>query len=150
MSTKNLKLDEPALSDTFGKFLEMFNNNMNTIDGLPLPIEYGKNTTMEYIKLSNGKAVMWGRLDHGTKYPCNKSWTRGYLSDAVTIDFPIALTKNTPMVVAMAEADTWKDVTVCPTGVNYTTFTFKYWHVSDDSGVNNSKKCNIFIIGDWK
>lgn len=150
MSTKNLKLDEPALSDTFGTWLEMFNKNMGTIDELPLPIAYGKNQTMEYLKFSNGKIAMWGRLDHGTKYPCKNAWQKGFLSDAVTVDFPIALVNNTPMVLAMAEADTWKDITVCPTNVTYTTFTFKYWHVANDSIVTNSKKCNVLVIGDWK
>lgn len=150
MPTKNLKLDEPALSDTFGTWLEMFNKNMGTIDELPLPIAYGKNQTMEYLKFSNGKVVIWGRLDHGTKYPCVNAWQKGFLSDAVTVDFPIALVNNTPTVLAMAEADTWKDVTVCPTNVTYTTFTFKYWHVANDSSINNSKKCNVLVIGDWK
>lgn len=150
MTTKNLKLDEPALSDTFGTWLEMFNGNMGKIDSLPLPIEYGKNTTMEYVKLANGKIVMWGMLDHGTKYPCKNAWTKGFLSDTVTVDFPVALVKNTPTVLAMAEADTWKDVTVCPKDITYTTFTFKYWHVADDSTISNPKKCHIIVIGDWK
>lgn len=150
MTTKNLKLEEPALSDTFGTWLEMFNGNMGKIDELPLPIEYGKNNTMEYVKMANGKIVMWGRLDHGTRYPCKHSWTRGFLSDAVTVDFPIALVNNTPTVLAMAEADVWKDITVCPTNVTYTTFTFKYWHVADDSAQNNSKRCNVIVIGNWK
>lgn len=150
MATKNLKLDEVELSNTFGQWLESFNGNMGKIDALPIPIEYGKNTTMEYLKLSNGKVIMWGRLNHGTKYPCTSSWTRGYLSDKVTIDFPIALANSNPAVFAMAEATAWKDVAVCPTSVTYTTFSFKYWHASNDAEANNSKTCNILVIGDWK
>ena len=150
MATTNIGLQEVAQSQTFGQWLEAFNANMANIDSLPIPTEYGKNTTMEYLKLSNGKVIMWGRISHGTSYPCKTPWTRGYTSDKVTVDFPISLTKNNPTALITVQADTWKNVIAAVDAITYTSMSFWYWCDADDSAVSNSKECNIIVIGDWK
>lgn len=150
MATKNTGLVEVSQSETFGNWLDAFNTNMGKIDALPIPVEYGKNTTMEYLKLSNGKVIMWGRIDHGTKYPCSNVVSRGYLSDMITIDFPVALVNNNPVVITQANATNWRDLLICPNKVTYTTYSFNYWMTINDSSANNAKVCNIIVIGDWK
>lgn len=143
----NFKL---AISKTFKEWMDSFNALLSKLDELPIPIAFGLTSTLKYLKFANGTVIMWGRVDHGTRYPCNVAWTRGFLSSAISIDFPIALVNSNPTVVAMAEADKWKDVTACPYSVTYTTFTFKYWHVANDEAQSNSKVCNIIVIGEWK
>lgn len=151
MTTENINLAEMAQSNTFGQWLDAFNANMGKIDALPLPVAYGKNTTMEYLKLSNGKAIMWGRLHLGSSYPCSTACDGGYKSDTFTIDFPIALSSATPTV--LSEAKTWPYVnqTVFSTSVTYTTFTGCFFCPSDDTGASNMQKiCHLLVIGDWK
>lgn len=152
MATTNLGLDEVALSNTFGQLVEMLNGNMETLDGLPLPIEYGENNTMKYLKLSNGKVVMWGRIAHGTKYPCSSLSLGNYASSLVTVDFPIALANNTPTVLATPQGFGWADLFWLTKNVTYTTLSGYYLCPNNDSGVSggNSKVLNLLVIGDWK
>lgn len=150
MATTNINLTEIAQSQTFGEWLEAFNENMGTIDGLPIPIEYGKNTTMEYLKLSNGKIIMWGKIDHGTKYPCNSPSNRNYISSTFTIDFPIALVNNNPTVIATVQASKWSDCWFLQRTTTYTNVTGCYMCIGNDSNASNSKSLNIIAIGDWK
>lgn len=150
MATSNMHLEETALSQTFGQWLDAFNSNMSKIDALPIPMEYGKNTTMEYLKFTNGKVIMFGRIELGTKYPCYKPFSKGYLSDTITIDFPIALTKNNPVVIPHVMADKFQDLTLYTQGVTYTTYKGCVYGNGNDSTVGNSKTLNIMVIGDWK
>ena len=153
MATTNIGLEEIALSNTFGQWLESFNANMGTIDGLPIPIEYGKNTTMEYLKFSNGKVAMWGRINHGTTYACTLPWLAGtYGSSNFTLDFPIALTKNTPVVIphVMSGNGANPDMYCVTRSTSYTTYTGCYVCTWNESSSVQSKTLNILIIGDWK
>lgn len=159
MATTNIGLEEIALSNTFGQWLEAFNANMGIIDGLPIPIEYGKNTTMEYLKFSNGKVAMWGRLEMGTKYPSTTPWgTEGYASAVFTIDFPLALAKNNPVIiphVISTNASTGgmannTDIWCLSTGVTYTTYQGRFFARTNTTNNNNSLALNMLIIGDWK
>lgn len=152
MATSNINLEEIALSQTFGEWLEAFNDNMGIIDELPIPIEYGSNTTMEYLKLSNGKVIMWGRIDHGANYPCNTPSLSNYASAMFTIDFPISLTSTTPMVVGTPQgnAGSWADLWFLLKEVTYTSLSGYYLCPSNDSGRAGTKSLNILIIGDWK
>lgn len=150
MATTNIGLQEVAQSQTFGQWLEAFNSNMAEIDGLPIPIDYGKNTTMEYLKLSNGKVIMWGNIDFGTNKPCNVPWNTGYSSESFSVDFPIALTSTKTTIVTHVQCSQWIACECYSKEINYTNALL--WFVSDvnDSLKNNNKSLNIFIIGDWK
>lgn len=152
MATNNIKLEEVTQSQTFGEWLNAFNGNMGKLDSLPIPIEYGKNTSMEYLKFSNGKVLMWGRIEMGTKYPCNlpAGSASGKLSSSFTIDFPIALTKNNPTVVATVMADKWADITFYMRSASYTNMVGLFYCPGDDSKVGNNKSLNVTVIGDWK
>lgn len=152
MATTNTNLEEVALGQTFGQWLNAFNGNMGKIDALPLPIAYGKNTTMEYVKFSNGKVFMWGRIEMGTKYPCSRPGTAagGYLSDRFTIDFPLALTKSNPAVLSTVMADKYSDVQFYMNAATYTNMTGCFYCPGNDSSIGNNKSLNVFVIGDWK
>lgn len=152
MATTNLNLDEVALSNTFGQLVEMFNGNMDILDGLPIPIEYGKNTTMEYLKFSNGKVAIWGRVEYGTKYPCTSPWasSAGYASSNFTLDLPIALANNNPVVIPHVIADKNVDMWCLTRNTTYTTYTGCFLCAINDSSNINSKTLNMLIIGDWK
>lgn len=152
MATSNMKLEEVALSQTFGQFLEAFNANMGKIDALPVPIAYGKNTTMEYLKFSNGKVIMWGRIDYGTRYPVKNPWLQtggaGYASDEFTLDFPIALADNAPVVIPHCFDSARVEMFVVTTGVTYTTYKGRFWSAA--TGHEGPKVLNILVIGNWK
>ena len=153
MATANIGLEEIALSDTFGQWLEAFNANMDAIDGLPIPIAYGKNTTMEYLKLSSGTIVMWGHFSHGTKYKCTNTLIPGqsYASEPFTIDWPIALTNNTPVVLTSCMDSQAIECEVHASSVSYTTGQFKYYCPSaESSSSTRTKTCDILVIGKWK
>lgn len=152
MATTNINLTEIAQSQTFGEWLTAFNENMETIDGLPIPIGYGKNTSMEYLKLSNGIVLMWGRISFGTSYPCNQSAgaASGYLSKSFTIDFPLALASNTPTVLGTVMANNWCDIIFYMRTATYTNMTGYFYCPGNDSNANNSKSLNVLVIGKWK
>lgn len=152
-TTTNIKLEEVTMSNTFGQWLEAFNANMDMIDGLPIPMEYGKNTTMEYLKFTNGKVFMWGKLELGYSYPCDTYITGGYRSKDFVIDYPIALA-NTKFT-AIAQAKTWpfmNQVIYQSDIPNYTTFKGFFFCPDNDSGYTSemSKMCHLLVIGDWK
>lgn len=150
MATTNLNLDEVALSNTFGQLVEMFNGNMDKLDALPIPIEYGKNTTMEYLKLSSGKILMWGTISYGTSKPCNIPWDTGYSSVTIDIDFPVALKKNNPTLIPHVQCSKWIACECYSRNITYTGA--ELWFVSDinDDSKSNSKTLHLLIIGDWK
>lgn len=155
MATNNINLEEIALSQTFGQWLEAFNNNMGKIDTLPIPIEYGKNTTMEYLKLSNGKVIIWGRIEYGTRYPCGSVWPSGnYVSEDFMIDLPIPMTKTNPVVIphvlSSAKDNKNPDIWFVTRETTYTTIRGCFLCKVNDSAAVNSKALNLLIIGDWK
>lgn len=152
MATTNINLEEISQSQTFGQWLEAFNGNMAAIDALPIPIEYGKNTTMEYLKFSNGKVVMWGRVSYGTTFPCTIMWaaSAGYASGIFTLDFPIALTKSDPVVIPHVISDKNPDMWCLTISTSYTTYTGRFLCAINDNANVNSKTLNMLIIGDWK
>lgn len=151
MATTNMGFAEVVESQTFGDWLEAFNGNWAALDGMPMPIEYGKNSTMEYVKLANGKVVMFGRVDYGTNYPCtNLAGNGNYASDQFTLDFPIALAKNTPVVFPHVVANNNPDMDVFTRSVSYTQYKGQFLCPLNDSAMVNSKVLNIIVIGDWK
>lgn len=151
MATTNMGFAEVVESQTFGDWLESFNANWAALDGMPLPIEYGSNSTMEYIKLANGKVVMFGRVDYGTNYPCtNLAGNGNYASDQFTLDFPIALARNTPVVFPHVVANNNPDMDVFTRSVSYTQYKGQFLCPLNDSAMVNSKVLNIIVIGDWK
>lgn len=158
MATGNINLGEVQLSNTFGQWVDIFNGNMGKLDALPIPIEYGKNTTMEYLKFSNGMVLIYGRIEMGTKYPSTTPWgTEGFASDIFTIDFPIALTNNSPIVVPhvisvnadggmAANTDIW----CLSTKVTYTAYQGRFFARTNTLNNKNSLSLNMIIIGKWK
>lgn len=150
MATTNINLEEIAQSQTFGQWLEAFNDNMGKIDALPIPIEYGKNTTMEYLKLSNGKVIMWGTIGYGTTKPCSLPWNTGYSSETIYLDFPIALTNSNPTLITHVQCSQWIACECYSRNITYTQA--QIWFVSDinDSSSDNSKTLHLLVIGDWK
>lgn len=152
MPTNNIHLDDVSLSQTFGQWLEAFNSNMGKIDALPIPMEYGKNTTMEYLKFTNGKVIMWGRVDFGSKYPVHLPWLQGsgsgYASDEFSIDFPLALVNNNPVVLPHVIDTKRVETFAITTSVSYTTYKGRFWSAATDNG--GSRILNIIVIGNWK
>nr|DAV56323.1 MAG TPA: hypothetical protein [Caudoviricetes sp.] len=152
MATNNINLEEIEQSNTFGQWLDAFNANMGAIDALPIPMEYGKNTKMEYLKFTNGKVAIWGRIDFGTTYICDQPWAEGFGSKNFTIDFPIALTKSNPMVIphVMTGSGVYPDMFCVTRSTSYTTYTGAFVTSYSDALVKTPKILNILIIGDWK
>ena len=155
MATTNTNLEEVALGQTFGQWLSAFNGNMGKIDALPLPIAYGKNTTMEYLKLSNGKVLIWGRVEYGTQYPCSNAWPSGnYVSSDFTIDLPIPLSKANPVVIqhvlSSSQNNKNPDIWFVTRQTTYTTIKGCFLCKVNDSNAVNSKALNLLLIGDWK
>lgn len=151
MSTNNAGFAEVIESQTFGDWLEAFNGNWSMLDGMPLPIEHGSNSQMEYIKLANGKVVLFGRIDYGTNYPCKNAAAGGnYVSDQFTLDFPIALVKNNPVVLPHVIANNNPDMDVFTRSVTYSQYKGQFLCPLNDASLVNSKVLNIIVIGDWK
>lgn len=151
-NTTNLELTEIAQSNTFGQWLSAFNANMEAIDGLPIPMEYGENTQMKYLKFTNGIVIMWGRVDFGTNYPCNTLWaSNNYASaDNFTIDLPIALVDNKPAIFPSVIADKNPDMWCLNVAVSYTQYKGRFLCAVNDTNNVNSKIVNLLIIGKWK
>ena len=151
-NTKNINLEKPALSNTFGELLEALNLNSDKLDELPLPIGYGKNSQMEYLKLSNGTVVMWGRLAHGQNYPCNETGAGGdyYTSKLITVNFPIPLVNANPTVLPNVHGEVYSDVFFLQRSVSYTNITGFYYCRYNDTTAKNNKNLNLLVIGKWK
>lgn len=148
VSTKNLGLGKPALSNSFGELLDAMNLNSDKLDGLPLPIEYGSNTQMEYIKLAGGVVIMWGHIEHGKRYPCCKQWATAVASDDFVINYPIPLVNDKPVVFAIATANINPDTWIMKRTQTYTALTAFYLCAIAET--ENDKNCDIMIIGRWK
>lgn len=149
-ATKNLGLEKPALSNSFGELLEAINLNSGKLDGLPLPVGFGSNTQMDYLKLSNGVILMWGHIEHGKNYPCSTAWATaaGWASKDFTVNYPVPLVDANPVVFAIATADVNPDTWVLKRAQTYTAFTGCYLCAISETA--NDKKCDILVIGRWK
>ena len=153
MATNNMNLAKVELSNTFGNWLEAFNGNMDKIDMLPIPIEYGKNTTVEYLKFANGIIIFWGHFDHGTKYKCINTLVPGvsYASEYFTIDFPVALASTDMTLFTNAYDNRAVEIRIGLASSSYTSASFRYICPSaEDPAENRTKTCDILVIGDWK
>lgn len=149
-TTTTLGLEKVSTANTLPEWCDMFNNNLDVLDGFPLPIEYGKNDTMEYVKFSNGKVIMFGRVNHGKNYPCTTAWaaSAGYASKDFTLDFPIALVNSNPVIVSHCIADVNPDTWVLTRSTSYTQY--KGCYLCAISETSNTKILNMLIMGDWK
>lgn len=148
--TKNVSLEKPAMSHTFEQWLEAMNGNSDRLDKLPLPVAYGGNNQMEYLKLANGTIAMWGHIEHGKNYPCTTPWdaAAGYASKEFTITYPVALVDDSPTVFAIATADVNPDTWVLKRSQGYTSFTGCYLCAVEET--RNAKQCDLFVLGKWK
>lgn len=152
MATKNMNFAEVDVSDTVGEWLDAMTLNFDKLDAMPLPIAYGSNSQMEYVKLANGTAVMWGRINYGTTYKCTIPWEdtggAGYASEVFTLNYPIALANATPTVIPHVIDDNRVETFAISVGADYTTYKGRFWSGASDNG--GSKTLNILVIGKWK
>lgn len=141
-----------AISKTFKEWMDSFNSLLDKLDELPLPIAYGTNSQMQYLKLSNGTVLMWGRIDYGTRYPFNTAWEglggAGYASEEFTLNFPIPLVDQTSTVIPHVINSTRSETFVLTTGVSYTSYKGRFWSAASDTG--GASVLNIIVIGPWK
>lgn len=139
-----------VLSNTFKQWMDSYNALIEKIESLPLPIEFGSNTQMQFLKFANGKAFLFGRIDMGTKYPCHKVWGAGYGSDDFSISFPIPLTKADPVIIPHVMREIDPDTIALTRAVTYTTYTGCFYCTVEDGADARAKQLNLLVIGDWK
>lgn len=144
---ESLKL---ALNKSFKNWMDAFNSLLDKLDELPLPIAFGSNSQMQYLKLANGKVLMWARIDYGKTLVCTSVWPSGnYASANFTINFPIPLIVDTPVIFAHVSADDLHpDIIATTRAVTYTSV--KGCFVCRSSETDTSKVLNLLVIGDWK
>lgn len=141
-----------SINRTFKEWMDAFNSLADKLDELPLPVAFGTNSKMKYLKLANGTIFMWGRVDYGKNFPCTVQWEGngggGWASAEFTLDFPIALVSNSPVVIPHV-FNTMRAETFClETGVSYSAFKGRFWSAAEDNG--GASTLNIVVIGDWK
>ena len=142
-----------ALSSTFEKWMGSFNDLLAKLDELPLPVGFGSNSQMDYLKLANGTVLMWGAVSHGQNYPCGTHGGGGegyYTSKSLTVNFPLPLVSESPTVITSVRANEYADVFFLQRTATYTNFTGCYYCRYDDSAVANNKDLNVLVIGRWK
>ncbi len=151
-ATENLGLVKDAQSQNFAGWLESINGNWDKIDDLPLPIEHSANSKMDYLKLSDGTVIMWGRIELGTSYPSTTAWgTEGFASAEFTINFPIALISENPIVIPhVLSVGPNVDIWCLSTKVTYTTYAGRLFARTNTASNNNAISLNMLIIGKWK
>lgn len=138
-----------ALSSTFEQWMGSFNDLLAKLEELPLPVAFGSNSQMGYLKFANGKVMMWGRVDYGRNYPCTSAWGGGqFASKDFELNFPIPLVNSDPVIIphvmASVNADTW----VLTRSTSYTTY--KGCFLCAVSETDNVKTLNMLVVGDWK
>ncbi|MBX9032676.1 hypothetical protein [Gordonibacter massiliensis (ex Traore et al. 2017)] len=152
-STTNINLEKPAQSDTFAQFLEAINLNSDKLDALPLPVGYGSNSQMEYLKLACGVIAMWGHFDHGSNYKCTTTLIPGtsYCSKSFKVNYPIPLVDSNPVVLTSCVDSAAIECKASPRAASYSSVDIIYYCPTEEpSNSTRTKSCDILIIGKWK
>lgn len=117
--------------------LDTINNNLISI------IERGIKNGYNYIKYSNGDAVVWRKYNWNTDVSVN--WYGLYFISSKAVDFPFAF-KEAPLIIVSPGTTNelyWTGVNeVSTTGYKLTVYSVK-------KGMCYSQ-CNMLIIGKWK
>ncbi len=120
------------------------NNNIATINNKLISIvERGAKNGYNYIKYSNGDAVVWRKYTWSTDV--SVSWYGLYFVSSKAVDFPFTF-KEAPMIIVSPGTTNelyWTGVNeVSTTGYKLTVYSVK-------KGMCYSQ-CNMLIIGKWK
>ncbi len=157
MTTTNFKLAQPATSATVAQFLSAHNDNMATLDALPVPSACGSNENMSYIKFNGGLLLMWGSVKYdGNSYVIGPDqYTSGFISKTFTINFPVALTNSNPTIVTSATAELYADVFVMNAAVTSSSYTGRFFAQFNESlheytAKTSDKTAHIVVLGRWK
>ena len=154
--TANLGLSKPTQADTFAAWLNADNANMDRLDGLPIPCASGSNSQMSYIKFADGNVLMWGTVNMGTAYIVGPTqFTSGYVSDAFTVTFPVALASTSPTISASVTTDTYSDMFVQNISVTSAAYTGRFYAQFDEtkheySAGIASKELHLIVLGRWR
>lgn len=152
--TPNFLFSKPDASvDLVTDTLTALGQNFDKIDDMPLPLEDGSNTQLQYFKFANGVIFMWGSINHGTSYPCNIQWWEGYASANFNIFWPVALVNPTKAAVfvqarSLANPDLMALQRSADTTKGVFCYYFPAWNESTAQAV--SKEINVFAVGRWK
>lgn len=153
--TDNYGLKKAEQSDYVSAFIEDYNENLEKIDDLPLPVQSGSNTNLTYQKFADGTLHVWGMIDYGKQYPCYRPWasSAGWASDDMTISLPTAFSSPNYSLVVHVTADVNPDMWFVTQNQGTSSITGCFLCAIDDhnSGAGiNSKKLNIDAWGRWK
>ena len=153
---KLVSLDDVALVTEEGFFVDALavkelnsnlakaNNNIATINNKLISIvERGAKNGYNYIKYSNGDAVVWRKYTWSTDVGI--SWYGLYFASSKAVDFPFTF-KEAPLIIVSPGTTNelyWTGVNeVSTTGYKLTVYSVK-------KGMCYSQ-CNMLIIGKWK
>ncbi len=151
-NTENYNLKLADESDLVSEFVSDYNANLQKMDGLPLPVKSGSNSQLEYVEYSDGRVEMYGRIDYGTRMPCNIPGGDGtyYTSEMVTVTFPVPLVSTAPAVIAHVASDPWGDIWWLTREITNNYMKGLFYARGDDSASGTKKVLNVEVKGRWK
>lgn len=151
-TTTNFKLKKPAQSDTVAAAHQAMNDNMDTLDTLPVPIQSGKNSQLTYQKYADGVLHVWGCINHGSAYPCNQevASATGYMSSQLTVNFPTSFVDTNYSVNMTVWSNGYWDTSAYLATKANGSLKMVYACALDDSTASTWKILSIDMWGRWK
>lgn len=151
-TTTNFKLKKPAQSDTVATAWQAMNDNMDTLDALPVPIKSGKNSQLTYQRFADGVLHIWGCINHGASYPCNQpvAAATGYMSSVLTVNFPTSFVDTTYAVNMSVYSNGYWDTSAYLSTKNTGSIKMVYTCPLDDSTASTEKILSIDMWGRWQ